>query len=197
MKLAITTSRTLWAALIQTALAAVGSGFGALLVGLPGPGGEAPLALLIALLGALLIAPGIVSTWPEDRTVPSRRSGAIALTLVLLQIAPALLIALAFGVFGNTSGLSYAGMFLWLLAIQLAAGVMISATFQGVAPAVYVMLCALLGRIDGVVQPWAWPLAGIQPVHALLLGALAFVVASVLLVAVGFGRVLPAGATSP
>lgn len=176
---------------MQAALAIIGSGFGGVAVGLPGPGGEAPLALLIALLAALLIAPGIVYTWPKDRTIPSRSAGVIALLIVLAQLTPALLIAVVFGMSGGSSGLSYAGILLWLLAIQLTAGVMVSSAFQGVAPAVYVLLCALLGRIDSAVQPWAWPLAGINPATALLLGGLAFSLASMLLATVGLHRSAP------
>lgn len=185
MRLAIASSRTVWVAIALTVLAVVGSGFGAIVVGLPGPGGEAPLGLLIALLAVLLIAPGLVGTWPNVRTVPSRNAGGIALLLVLAQLAPGLLIAVATGVFGAPAGPSYAGALLWLVAIQLTAGVMVSSTFQGVAPAVYVLLCALVGRIDSAVQPWAWPLAGIDPATALLLGALAFALASALLVLIG------------
>lgn len=188
MRLAFKTSRTPWVAVVQAILALVGSGFGAIIVGLPGPGGEAPLALLIALLATLLIAPGIVHTWPKDRTVPARSAGIVTLLIVLAQLAPSLLIAVVFGVSGGPAGLSYVGIFLWLLAIQFAAGVMVSSTYQGVAPAVYILLCTLFGRIDSVVQPWAWPLAGINPALSLLLGGTAFVLASTFLAAVGLHR---------
>lgn len=188
MRLAFKTSRTGWVAVVQAALALVGSGFGAIIVGLPGPGGDAPLALLIALLATLLIAPGIVHTWPKDRTVPARSAGIVTLLIVLAQLAPSLLIAVVFGVSGGAAGLTYAGILLWLLAIQFTAGVMVSSTYQGVAPAVYVLLCALFGRIDSAVQPWAWPLAGINPAISLLLGGTAFVLASTLLAAIGLHR---------
>lgn len=191
MRLAFKTSRTPWIAVVQAALALVGSGFGAIIVGLPGPGGDAPLALLIALLATLLIAPGIVHTWPRDRTVPSRSAGVIALLIVLAQLAPSLLIAAVVGVSGGPAALSYAGILLWLLAIQFTAGVMVSSTYQGVAPALYILLCTLFGRIDSVVQPWAWPLAGINPALSLLLGGTAFVLASTLLAVVGLHRSTP------
>lgn len=185
MRLALKSARSGWAALAQTLLAAVGSGFGALLVGLPGPAGEAPLGVLIALLAAVVIAPGLVSTWPGARTVPSRSGGAIALLLVLTPLAPALLVVAGFGAVVGPQVWSYAGVLLWLVAIQLTAGVLVSCTFQGAGPALYVLLCALFGRIDSAVQPWAWPLAGAEPSAAILLGALAFTLAGALLASIG------------
>jgi len=188
VRLALKASLALWGALVQVALALVGTGFGAVVIGLPGPAGEAPLAVLVALLATLLIAPSIVYTWPKDRTVPSRSSGVIALLIVLTQLGPALAIAVVSGMNAGSSGVSYAGILLWLLALQLAAGVMLSARFQGLAPAVYVFVCALVGRSGSVVQPWAWPLAGIDPATALLIGGIAFGVAGTLLASIGLHR---------
>ncbi|MFV0373845.1 hypothetical protein [Microbacterium sp.] len=109
----------------------------------------------------------------------------IAGLVVLVQITPVLLIAGVCGVLGSPEGPVYAGMFLWLLALQLAVGIVLSSRYQGVAPAVYVLLCALVGRIDSAVQPWAWPLAEVGPQLAILLGGGAFLVAVCLLGALG------------
>lgn len=185
MRLVLKTHRVVAVAIVQAILATIGSAYGAVFLMLPGLGGRTPIALLLALLGVLLIAPTLVHAWPSNRTNASRRPGLIAAAVVLLQITPALLVAGTFVALGTPDGAAYVGMLLWLLAIQLAAGTMLSATYQGVAPAVYVFLCVLVGRIDSAVQPWAWPLAEVDPRIALLLGSGAFFLALVLLGVLG------------
>src|SRR5690606_25282667 len=89
---------------------------------------------------------------------------------------------------GELDGLIYFGVLLWLLALQLATAALISATYQGMAPALYVLLCALLGRIESIVQPWAWPLAPVEPVTSAVVGGLTFASALGLLRFLGLMR---------
>lgn len=171
MKLALKTHRVLPVALVETALALLAALVGTTLIALPGPAGDAPLNLLVALAGSLVVAPPLVRAWPTNRTNTVRGAGAVAAVVVLCQIAPGVGVAAIAATLGATQMLAYVGMLTWLLALQVVAGVLVSAPYQGLAPAVYVMLCALVGRINGVVQPWAWPLADIAPVTMALVGA--------------------------
>lgn len=173
MRAALTTHRVRSIGLLQAGLAALAVLIGGHLVTLPGPAGEAPLALFLALLGALVIAPALVRAWPSTRTDAVRNAGLLAAVVVTLQIGPALVVTALAALIAGPGVLAYVGMLTWLLALQIAGGVLVSATYQGLVPAVYVLICALLGRIDGVVQPWAWPLADIDPVVMALLGAAA------------------------
>lgn len=171
MKLALKTHRVVPVALVETALALLAALVGTTLVALPGPAGDAPLNLLVALAGSLVVAPPLVRAWPTNRTNTVRGAGAVAAVVVLCQIAPGVgVVAIIAATLGAPQMLAYVGMLTWLLALQVVAGVLVSAPYQGLAPAVYVMLCALVGRIDGVVQPWAWPLASIAPVTTVVIG---------------------------
>lgn len=171
MKPALTTHRVAPIGLLQAGSAALAVLVGGRLVTLPGPAGEAPLGLFFALLAALIMAPPVVRAWPSTRTDAVRNAGLVAVTIILLQLAPALIVTAAAALLAGPEVLAYVGMLTWLLALQLAGGVLVSATRQGLVPAVYVLICALLGRIDGVVQPWAWPLADIDPIVMASLGA--------------------------
>lgn len=170
MRFALKTHRVVLVALVETALALLAALVGTTLIALPGPAGDAPLNLLIALAGSLVVAPPLVRAWPTNRTNTVRGAGAVAAVVVLCQIAPGVVVATIAATLGAPQMLAYVGMLTWLLALQVVAGVLVSAPYQGLASAVYVMLCALVGRIDGVVQPWAWPLAGIAPATTAVIG---------------------------
>jgi hypothetical protein len=185
VKLAFKTHQLAWLALAQALLAVIGATLGGTLLELPGLAGSAPLALLIALLGALLVAPPIVRAWPSTRTNASRSPGLITVSIVTLQLIPAVLVASLSTLFGGHSGIPYIGMLLWLLAIQLSVGALVSATYQGVAPAVYVLLCALVGRVDSVIQPWAWPLDSVAPGVYVAIGGAACLLSLTIVATVG------------
>lgn len=87
-----------------------------------------------------------------------------------------------------STALSYLGTLCWLLAIQLLLGTLVSGTYQAMAPVVYVLLCALIGRDDSSVQPWAWPLANVPATTALTLGVGAVIIAVALFAALGLHR---------
>jgi len=185
VKLALTTHRVAPMGLLQAGLAALAVLIGGHLVTLPGPAGEAPLGLFFALLATLVIAPAVVHAWPSTRTDAVRPAGLLAASIIVVQLAPALIVTAAAALFAGTEVLAYVGMLTWLLALQLAGGVLVSATRQGLVPAVYVLICALLGRIDGVVQPWAWPLADIHPIVMAVLGTATLALSSALLASSG------------
>ncbi|WP_425839357.1 hypothetical protein [Microbacterium sp. PA5] len=194
MKLALKTHRVAPIGLLQAGLAALAALVGGHLVTLPGPAGEAPLGMFLALLGTLLIAPALVRAWPSTRTDAVRSAGLLAAVMVSLQIGPALVASALAALLAGPEVLAYVGMLTWLLALQIVGGVLVSATHQGLVPAVYVLICALLGRIDGVVQPWAWPLADIGPAVMALLGMTALMSSLGLLVSCGL-RVRPVSAS--
>lgn len=122
-----------------------------------------PVRVMAALAGCLVVAYAVCAGWPDARTVPVRSTAVhlAAVTAVMWASASALGIVLA--AVGIGTGMQFAGVLAWLLGIQLIVGVMVSWTYQAMAPAVYVLLCALFGRIDSVVQPWAWVLADAGP----------------------------------
>lgn len=194
MRPALTTHRVVPIGLLQAGVAALAVLVGGQLVTLPGPAGEAPLGLSFALLGTLLIAPAIVRAWPSTRTDAVRNAGLLTAVMVSLQIGPALVVCALASVLAGPEVLAYVGMLTWLLALQLTGGVLVSAAHQGLVPAVYVLICALLGRLDGAVQPWAWPLADIDPVLMALLGAATLALSLGLLVSRGL-RVRPVPAS--
>lgn len=194
MKLALKTHRVAPIGLLQAGLAALAALIGGHLVTLPGPAGEAPLGMFLALVGTLLIAPALVRAWPSTRTDAVRSAGQLAAVMVSLQIGPALVASALAALLAGPEVLAYVGMLTWLLALQIVGGVLVSATHQGLVPAVYVLICALLGRFDGVVQPWAWPLADIGPAVMALLGMTALMSSLGLLVSCGL-RVRPVSAS--
>ncbi len=188
MRLGLKTHRVIAVAMVQLAAAMIASAFGDTRLALPGLGGDGPLSLLVALMATLTTAPALVRAWPMERVNLARNAGVISIAMLCLQLIPAVATAAIFAVSGSSHGIVYVGMLLWLLALQLLTGVMLTATYQGIAPAVYVFLCALVGRIDSAVQPWAWPLADPGVLEATVLGGGAFAVAFGLLALLGLHR---------
>lgn len=188
MRLALKTHRVVSVAVVQLVAAVIGSAFGDTRLALPGLGGDGPLSLLIALMATLTTAPPLVRAWPRERVNVARNAGMISSAMLCLQLSPAAATAAVFAISGSTHGIVYVGLLLWLLALQLLVGVLFSATYQGIAPAVYVFLCALVGRVDSVVQPWAWPLADPGVSEAIVIGGGTFALAGGLLAALGLHR---------
>ncbi|KAA9085429.1 hypothetical protein [Microbacterium radiodurans] len=188
MRLALKTHRVVLVGVVQLVAAVIASAFGDTRLALPGLGGDGPLSLLVALMATLTTAPALVRAWPTERMNVARNAGLISIAMLCLQLAPAGVTAAIFAVSGSSHGIVYVGILLWLLALQLSTGVLVSATYQGIAPAVYVFLCALIGRIDSAVQPWAWPLADPGVLAAIVVGGGAFGVALGLLAWLGLHR---------
>jgi len=180
--LALRAYRLRWVLPCQLALAIVGSLFGNISVAVPSLSGvgAVPVAMLSALLGVILLALPINATWPVARTVSVRDPAMVLMTANAVVLVPIMLASVILGlVWVGSAGFEYLGTFSWLLSIQLLVGTLLSGRFQALGPTVYVMLCALLGRVDSSVQPWAWPLADVPAIaHAGTgLGALVLAVA--------------------
>ncbi|MFN7149865.1 MAG: hypothetical protein ACK4V6_10330 [Microthrixaceae bacterium] len=188
MKLALLAFHVRWILPLQLLLAVLGGFFGKLTVAVPSlsGGGQLPVTLLCAMLGVILLALPTNSTWPANRTVATRPPAVVLAAVVGITIAPAMLTGVALGLVADAStGLQYVGSYMWLLAIQLSLGVLVSGRMQALGPALYVLVCALLGRVDSSVQPWAWPLADIAPAIALSIGCVSLAIATILLLVMG------------
>lgn len=185
MRLALRAHRITAIATVQALLAVLGTLFGSRTILLPALAGEVPVALPVALMAVLVIAAPVTRAWPSPRTNPSRNAGAVTAAVLMIAVGSATTAALLTGgVTGIADAVAYLGILAWLLALQTLAAVWITARSSAMTPAVYVFVCCLLGRVDGAVQPWAWPLAGIHPGSALVGGA-TLAVAVMSLVSIG------------
>lgn len=117
-----------------------------------------PARLMLALVGCALVARSTTEAWPATRLVPVRRPGIPSAVAIVIAIGPPALVGGIAMLGGIAAALEFSVVFSWLLALQLAVASTFNATYQAMAPAVYVLLCALLGRSGGVTQTWAWPL---------------------------------------
>lgn len=185
MRLALKNHGLRWLLPANLAIAAMAAVIGGIRLPVPSLGGTngVPVAVLAALAGCILLSLATNTAWPASRTVPVR-SPALVLTGVLAAVLlPTLLVVLIVALLAaDTTGFVYLGVWGWLLALQLLTGTWLSMRHQAVGPVAYVLLCALLGRVDSSVQPWAWPLASVSAPVALAVGgaALAIAVASLL-----------------
>jgi len=191
MKLALRTHRVRWIVPIELALAIIGSLYGevSLLVPSFSGMGAVPVTVIAALAGTTSLALPINAAWPSSRTVPVRSDSLICLAVLATALAPAVATCVVLGsLHPERAALEYLSVFGWLLALQMAAATLLSGTYQAMAPVTYVLLCALLGRVDSSIQPWAWPLAEIPVGIALVVGTSALVAALALFAFLGLHR---------
>lgn len=186
MKLALKTHRLPLVASALACIAVIGTVFGGATITLPGATGAVPVAFIAAVIASIVIAPPLVRAWPTTRTNPSRRPGLITAAALAAMLAPALCIAAAVGAaFDWGAAAAFVSDLFWLLGLQLITATCITATYQGVTVAVYGLLCALVGRIRGVVQPWAWPLADIAAPVVLAIGSASLAIGVMSLILIG------------
>ncbi|WP_405374614.1 MULTISPECIES: hypothetical protein [unclassified Microbacterium] len=161
MNLAAKTYRLAWVVPLTVLITALAVGLGSVLVPLPsftGTGGV-PFSVLTALLFGVIIAFPLTAGSPGDRTVAVRQPSLIAAGMVIVVLVPSAALAVTVEVVAPGGPvIHYLAALGWLLGLQLLTATFISATYQALPPALYVLVCALLGRADGEVQWWAWPL---------------------------------------
>jgi|GEM_PF-1621233 len=170
------------AVLIQLVLAALGVSVGGMTLPFPSLGGTGtaglPVPVLTALAGSIVLAGPSAAAWPAARTNGVRSASATLIAVLGLTIGPTALLCGAVALLlPGAAAADHLGVLAWMLALQLAVGTWISARHQAMGPAVYVLLCALLGRSGSVVQPWAWPLADVPSEWALVFGLTALALA--------------------
>ena len=188
MKLALWTHRLRWLLPAHLMIATLGATLGNINLPVPsltGPGGV-PVAVIAALLNSVLLSLPITTAWPASRTTPVRSPALVLLGVLAVVLTPTVLLAVVIDLLHPPSdGLGYIGVFAWLFALQLLVASWFSMKYQAVGPVAYVMLCALAGRADSSVQPWAWPLAPLTWPLSVTLGGSALVVALAFLLAIG------------
>jgi hypothetical protein len=163
------------------ALGVFGSNFAVLLPSVTGLAGV-PFGLMVVLADCIMLSFSVNGAWPESRLVAVRSPSGILVKLLLLLIGPPVVVSIAFALADIGQGPYFFGIFGWLFTVQLVVGILINATYQAVGPALYVVICALFGRIGNQVQPWAWPLAHIDGWTAFVIGGGSLLVALGLLV---------------
>lgn len=189
MRLAVRTHGARWIVPFELIVAIIGSLFGQVSLYIPAFSGTGavPVTVVAALAGTTLLAYPLTAAWPRSRTTPVRSPALVATGALVVLVGPALALSVGVGlVDAATTAFAYVGTLAWLLALQLALGTLVSATYQAMAPTVYVLICALLGRTDSSVQPWAWPLADIPGWAALAVGSIALAAAWTVFAALGF-----------
>lgn len=139
---------------------------------LPSLTGDAgvPLRVMAALAECFAVGLAIFAGWRDTNRAAVRPTRAHLALVVVLMWSSASLVDLVITVFNTAHSAGFAAVLSWLLGMQLIAGVVGTWQYAAVMPTVYVLLCALLGRIDSAVQPWAWPLTDTRP-ESILVGA--------------------------
>lgn len=176
MKWALRAYKAVWILGILVLAGAAGTVWQEVTLALPSVMGTnpVPVGLGFALLACVAVAYAINLGWPETHVV-SVRSARRTLALLLCTAVLPLTVALCLLDLGGIgAGASFVGTFMWLLGGQLAVAALLTSRYQAMGPAVYVLLCALMGRVDGEVQLWAWPLASSAGFDAVAVGTVAF-----------------------
>jgi len=191
MKLAMRTHQLRWILPFQLIAVIVGSLYGQVQLLIPSftGMGTVPVTVVLALVAVVVLAFPLNASWPSSRTTSVRSDAFVTIRVLLVILATigvtCVLIAL---ISPESPSFQYFGIFAWLLALQLGTATFASGSYQAMAPVTYVLLCALLGRLNSSVQPWAWPLANMPGSTASYIGASALAVALVAFTFLGLHR---------
>lgn len=190
MRLALRTHQLRWILPFELAVATFGGLLGSGFIYVPTLSGmgAVPVTMIAALAATVTLAFPINAAWPAARTTSVRRPAIVAASVLAMISVAVAAIAVLLGLMQVPAAYTYLGTFAWLLAMQLLVGILVSGTYQAMAPVIYVLLCALLGRSDSSVQPWAWPLADFSTAASLGLGAGALGIAMALFAVFGLHR---------
>ena len=190
MRLAIKAYRAPFLLITFSILGIIGLLMSNVALSFPSVTGEArvPIGIILGLIACAITASAALGGWPEPQTVTVRPAGGILAVILGALTCISLGSVALIGSVGWNAGTLFAGTTAWLLAIQLVVGIFASSKYQAMGPAVYVLLCALVGRVDGQVQPWAWPLAELDGILALAIGGVCLLSSLILLSFLGLHR---------